>query len=142
MRLNNKNSFSILELIFIVVIMGILATVSIPKLLNTKDNASIIRVQNDLNVIQNGLKEYQTKHILQNDDGVLDSLDKDDISLFSNILETPFVASDDINCWTKISNTKYRYNLSSNQNIEFIYDKDDFSFSCDKTLDICKEILR
>jgi general secretion pathway protein G len=142
MRLNNKNSFSILELIFIVVIMGILATVSIPKLLNTKDNASIIRVQNDLNVIQNGLKEYQTKHILQNDDGVLDSLDKDDISLFSNILETPFVASDDINCWTKISNIKYRYNLSSNQNIEFIYDKDDFSFSCDKTLDICKEILR
>ncbi len=142
MRLNNKNSFSILEFIFIVVIMGILATVSIPKLLNTKDNASIIRVQNDLNVIQNGLKEYQTKHILQNDDGVLDSLDKDDISLFSNILETPFIASDDINCWTKISNTKYRYNLSSNQNIEFIYDKDNLTFSCDKTLDICKEILR
>ena len=142
MILKYKQSFSILELIFIVVIVGILATVSIPKLSNTTKTTSLVKLKNELNLINDGIKQYQTKAILQGDDISLDSLDEDDINLFSKVLTNPIISSSDINSWSKISNNSYRYRLNSNDDIVFVYDKDDLTFSCDKTLDICKEILK
>ena len=142
MILKYKQSFSILELIFIVVIVGILATVSIPKLSNTTKTTSLVKLKNELNLINDGIKQYQTKAILQGDDISLDSLDEDDINLFSKVLTNPIISSSDINSWSKISNNSYSYRLNSNDDIVFVYDKDDLTFSCDKTLDICKEILK
>jgi len=42
-----KQSFSLIELIFILVVMGIIASVAIPKLINTKNNATVSSIKQD-----------------------------------------------------------------------------------------------
>lgn len=45
-----KKAFTIIELIFVILIIAILATVSIPKLLATRDDATAVRVARNVSV--------------------------------------------------------------------------------------------
>lgn len=142
MILNHK-SFSLIELIFSIIIIGIIATVAIPKLLNTTDQTTILKAKNDLNIILNGLKTYKNSLTLQNLTNSLDSLEDNENYLFSNILKQPFIASTNtVASWSKRSNSIYQYWIDNSSNVEFIYDKTELTFMCDKTDDICKEILK
>ncbi|MBU0581339.1 MAG: type II secretion system GspH family protein [Candidatus Margulisbacteria bacterium] len=44
----NKNAFTMIELIFVIVILGILAAIAIPKLTATRDESLIVRELSDL----------------------------------------------------------------------------------------------
>ena len=46
-----KKAFSLIELIFVIVVIGIIASVAIPKLTNIKTFASASVVKQDLNTI-------------------------------------------------------------------------------------------
>ena len=46
--LNAKNGFTMIELIFVIVILGLLAAIAIPKLTATRDEALIVRELSDL----------------------------------------------------------------------------------------------
>ncbi|RXJ78956.1 prepilin-type N-terminal cleavage/methylation domain-containing protein [Arcobacter sp. F2176] len=54
----NTKAFSLLELIFAIVIIGIISTVAVPKLLNTKDNAEAAIVQKDISTIVSSVRAY------------------------------------------------------------------------------------
>ena len=54
-----QNAFTMIELIFVIVILGILSAVAIPKLMATKDDAYIVKeVANAKQVMQNANSEY------------------------------------------------------------------------------------
>ena len=53
-----KDAFSLIELIFVIVILGIIASVAIPKLTNIKTLASSSSVKQDLNTIASSIKSY------------------------------------------------------------------------------------
>ena len=44
-----KSAFSLLELIFAIVILGIIASFAVPKLMDTKDSALISTIKRDIN---------------------------------------------------------------------------------------------
>jgi general secretion pathway protein G len=46
-----KKAFTMIELIFVIVILGILASVAIPKLAATRDDAMVVRQQANLKVV-------------------------------------------------------------------------------------------
>ena len=46
-----KKAFTMIELIFVIVILGILASVAIPKLVATRDDAMVVRQQANLKVV-------------------------------------------------------------------------------------------
>ena len=50
-----KNAFTLIELIFVIVILGILATVAIPKLATTRDDAKLSRARVDLGTCINDM---------------------------------------------------------------------------------------
>ncbi|ADG92599.1 conserved hypothetical protein [Arcobacter nitrofigilis DSM 7299] len=54
----NTKAFSLLELIFAIVIIGIISTVAVPKLLDTKDNAQAAIVQKDISTIISSVRAY------------------------------------------------------------------------------------
>ena len=48
MLTSRQNGFSLIELLLVVLIIGILATIAIPKLRNTKDKAKLATVKAEL----------------------------------------------------------------------------------------------
>ena len=53
-----KSAFSLLELIFAIVILGIVASFAIPKYMDTKDSALVSTIKRDLNTAVSSLQSY------------------------------------------------------------------------------------
>ena len=56
--LRNRKGFTLIELLIVVVIIGILAAIAIPKFANTKDKAKLASVKTDLRNIQSAQEAY------------------------------------------------------------------------------------
>ena len=51
----NKKAFTMIELVFVIVILGILAGVALPKLSVTRDDATTAKMRADVSSIRSGL---------------------------------------------------------------------------------------
>jgi len=55
-----KKGFTMIELIFVIVILGILAAVAIPKLAATRDDAKVAAIQTDIGTFANAIPAWYT----------------------------------------------------------------------------------
>lgn len=53
-----KKAFSVVELIVVIVILGILAAVAIPKLAATRDDAEVVKAATNINILLSDLRTY------------------------------------------------------------------------------------
>ena len=53
-----KSAFSLLELIFAIVILGIVASFAIPKYIDTKDSALVSTIKRDINTAVSSIQSY------------------------------------------------------------------------------------
>ena len=60
--MSNKKGFTLIELLIVVVIIGILAAIAIPKFANTKDKAYVAAMKSDLR----NLATYQEQYAADN----------------------------------------------------------------------------
>ena len=56
--LRNRKGFTLIELLIVVVIIGILAAIAIPKFANTKDKAKVASLKADLRNLQSAEEAY------------------------------------------------------------------------------------
>ena len=61
----SKKAFTMIELVFVVVIIGILASVAIPRLAATRDDAEITKARTVLSSVRNALAIERQKRILR-----------------------------------------------------------------------------
>lgn len=60
MRLRHQPSgFTLIEVMVVVVILGILASIIVPKIMNKPDEARIVKAQQDIRAIQSALEMYK-----------------------------------------------------------------------------------
>jgi general secretion pathway protein G len=57
-----RRGFSLLELIFAIVVIGIIATIAIPKLTNLTSKANVSTIKNDINTIVSSVQNYYILH--------------------------------------------------------------------------------
>ena len=58
MQTNSRKGFSLIELLIVVVIIGILAAIAIPKFANTKEKAYIAQMKSDLKNLASAQESY------------------------------------------------------------------------------------
>ncbi len=65
----NRKGFTLIELLIVVVIIGILAAIAIPKFANTKEKAYIASMKTDLRNLVNAQESYFADYITYAPDG-------------------------------------------------------------------------
>ncbi len=84
---NKKSAFTMIELVFVIVVIGILAAVAIPRLAATRDDAQVTKAKVLVSSIRNALAMERQKRILRGDFKVLTAVG-DSTNVFGNFYDT------------------------------------------------------
>lgn len=96
-----KRAFTILELVFVIVILGILAAIALPKFSSSRDEAEVSKSLNNLKTLINDISIYalknsdlSTMNLMSNVSGV----ENVDLKNFTGIKEVNFRVGEDKEC--------------------------------------------
>ena len=150
MPVSSKKAFTMIELIFVIVVIGILAAIAIPRLAATRDDAQITKAIATVGAVRSALATERQKRILRGDFTAITSLNSTGtnvaFSTFSadndgntaNVLEYPISActNGQKGCWTG-SAPIYTYNMPTSGSVDFNISNS--RFDCEEPTDAnCK----
>ncbi|MBE0490735.1 MAG: ABC transporter permease [Sulfurospirillum sp.] len=132
------------ELIFVIVVLGILAAVAIPRLAASRDDAVLVKGKSQISAIRSGIALQKAKRMMEGTvpfiPASLDNaaLDTDNERLFnftdgnaSNILEYPILSKlNSDGYWFKDTNTTYKFQLTTSNIATFTYSSLNGTFNC------------
>lgn len=81
--MNNQRGFSLIEIMVVVVILGILAALVVPKIISRPDEARVVKAKQDVLAIQNALDLYKL------DNGIYPSTDQGLMALVEKPTSNP-----------------------------------------------------
>ena len=141
-----------IELVFVIVVLGILAAVAIPKLAASRDDAIFVKGKSQVSAIRSGIAMQKSKNLLEGN-SVGGSFypqtleDANNSSLFNNgILEYGLQDSTNDGNWHRTTDynatiIKYDFSLLGGP-AKFEYDKSDGKFLCKTPTTLCQELTQ
>lgn len=69
MDLKNRKAFTMLELIFVIVVIGILSAIAVPKFAATRDDATVSKARSDVAAMRSAIAMERQKRILRGNFG-------------------------------------------------------------------------
>ena len=122
-----KKSFTMLELIFVIVIIGILAGVALPRLFTGVSDAKIAKAKTQIATIKSGISSMYSKNILGGLSDTCPNLEQkiDDSTVFENVVDGGIAENqNDVN-WTFDGNDSKEINYTlkiDNAEANFTYE--------------------
>lgn len=101
----SKNAFSMIELVFVIVVLGILASVAIPKLSATRTDAKISKGRADISSIRSGIMTERQSRLITGNSAWITKADMDDTTLFDGVLTYGITSS--ATGWTSSADGSY-----------------------------------
>ena len=77
-----KKAFTMVELIFVIVILGILAAVAVPKMGSAKTNADISKGKTDVATIRSSILTERQSQLIKGNNTFIEELSNDSSMLF------------------------------------------------------------
>lgn len=114
-----RNGFTMIEVVFVIVVLGILASIAIPRFAATRTDAEISKGRADVAAVRSAIVSERQSRLITGDTAWINSLG----SGFSNVLM--YEAGDK---WTGAG--PYTYTLSDGTAITFTYNNADGTFRC------------
>ena len=130
-----KKAFTMVELIFVIVILGILAMVALPRLAGSKKDAEITRAKAEIAAIRSAIQTYRGANLLSQKEG----------SGYPEDLKTTTI--EEITNGTKLG-SNWSVNETGSQltvtiagnTTTFTYDRDTGRLTCENTNALCRKI--
>ncbi|MDR1555336.1 MAG: type II secretion system GspH family protein [Campylobacteraceae bacterium] len=122
------SAFTMVELVFIIVVLGILASIAVPRLAASRDDAKIAKGKADIAAIRSSIILKRNQNLLAGNT-IFPDLNGTS-GLFGGVLDYPI--EDDASGWKKTSpgdNTKYSFTIA-NTVVNFEYFQDKGIFTC------------
>jgi len=141
MQGTSRSAFTMVELIFVIVIIGILTAIAVPKFAATRDDATITKAIATVGSVRSALATERQKRILRGDFTSISSLNStgtnvafstfsaDQDGKKSNVLEYPVSDCTGLGkskgCWS-VSGTIYTYKMPTSGTVDFNITKSRF----------------
>ena len=139
---NFKNAFTMIELVFVIVVLGILAGIAIPKFAATRTDAVIVSGRSDVASIRTAISTERQKRFMRGDSSYISSLDHqsatpgENVLLFDNngsstsvLLTYGITTKSTDGGWMKTAANTYTYSVAGTTNT-FTYDNTTGIFTC------------
>jgi general secretion pathway protein G len=123
-----RSAFTMVELVFVIVILGILASIAVPRLAASRDDAQIAKGKSDIAAIRSSIVLKRSQNLLAGDPTFPDLNGAGHPSrLFGNVLDYPI--ENGASGWSASSTTQYTFR-AANTNVVFDYNQTTGVFTC------------
>jgi general secretion pathway protein G len=149
-----KNAFTMIELVFVILVLGILSAVALPKLSGSVEDANIAVGISTVSSIRSAIASERQRSLILGSPSYPALLDDatentDDEALFDGnasieILQYPIYSGTESGDWMKTSangdSVTYKYYIGTTKTATFTYTKADGKFDCNHSNTYCKDL--
>ena len=145
----SKSAFSMIELVFVIVIIGILAAVAVPRFAASRDDAEVTKARVLVASVRNALAMERQKRVLRGDftiitsvgsgANVFDKFSADAKGNQEDVLEYPLASSTESGHWS-INGAGTEYTFHQNSMVDPIFVVNGGKFVCKAGSD-CSSLL-
>lgn len=149
-----RKAWTMVELIFVIVIIGVLAGIAVPKFSGTKDAANIVSAKATVASVKSALSTERQLRVLRGDFTAITSLNNDGNGAFSvfspdragdsrSVLESNVrvCATGETGCW-QAAGTTYTYVMPSDIGGTAVFTLANGQFNCDATDVNCQKLTQ
>ena len=113
MKILNRKAFTMIELVFVIVVIGILAAIAVPKMAVTRDDAIVAKGRASVGALRSAISMERQKRILQGNFDDIDGEDAEDLLDYG--LDSRWSRSDDTFTFTGPQSTSCVFTVSNNK---------------------------
>ncbi|EQB39601.1 hypothetical protein M947_06300 [Sulfurimonas hongkongensis] len=144
----SKNAFTVIELIFVIVVLGILAAVALPKFASTKEQADIASGRADIATIRSAIVNERQTQLVKGENSWIPTLSENDTTLFTGdgdrtLLMYGIKAGTNSGDWAVVADSgrkRYTYKVGDTTTT-FDYNSTSGIFSCETNTGNCNALV-
>ena len=144
-----KTAFSMIELIFVIVVLGILSAIAIPKFAATRTDAQISKARADISSIRSSIISERQSRLIKGDASWIPKLSDNDDTLFTGsdenhtLLLYGISSGDTDGHWraTDSSYKKYAYKVGG-EDCDFDYNDTNGKFTLTTSSTLCDQLVK
>ena len=163
MYYTNRKAFTMIELVFVIVVIGILSAIAIPKFAATRGDAIMVKAKATVGSVRSAVATERQKRILRGNfdtiatltsnttagNAVFDAFDSNTSNTVLEYAPLSCATATSTSCWretitaagTTASPTKYTFNLPTSGDVVFLLRNN--RFECETPTDqYCKELTQ
>ena len=124
-----KKAFTMIEMVFVIVVLGILASIAIPRFAATRTDAEISKGRADVASIRSAIITERQSRLIRGDSSFITAAQLDNGGLFGGVLTYPIAASTGISGWSSSASGTYVYKVGG-VGTTFDYNATTGTFDC------------
>lgn len=149
-----RTAFTMIELIFVIVVLGILAAIAIPKFAATRDDAQMAKGRSDVAAIRSAIVSERQTRLLQGNSSYINRLDDgtgggvifdSNGTATSTLLQYGIQTANGNGHWLKVDADTYKYTVMGT-GVNFDYNSSTGTFTCNRAANgnagtYCKSLI-